>query len=159
MYELRHPWRDGTTHVAFLPLELMEKLAALVPPPRVNLVRYHGVLAPAARHRADVVPEVEKSEDLESVEKNADARSRGSEDEKAETRRRNYSWAELMRRVFAIDVLQCPKCQGRMRVLAAIHSPEAIMAILKCLGLTGRSPPIAPPDPRDSYNDSYFDVC
>jgi hypothetical protein len=61
MYELRHPWRDGTTHVAFLPLELVEKLAALVPPPRVNLVRYHGVLAPAARHRAEVVPVIEKS--------------------------------------------------------------------------------------------------
>jgi len=159
IYELRHPWRDGTTHVAFLPLELMEKLAALVPPPRVNLVRYHGVLAPAALHRANVVPVVEKSEDLECVEKNADARARGSADEKAETRLRNYSWAEWMRRVFSVDVLQCPKCHGRMRVLTAIHSPEAIQAILKCLGLPGRSPPIAPPDPRDSYADSFFDVC
>jgi len=73
MNELRHPWRDGTTHVAFLPLELMEKLAALVPPSLLNLVRYHGVLAPAARHRADVVPGVEKSEDLERLEKNADS--------------------------------------------------------------------------------------
>jgi hypothetical protein len=108
MYELRRPWRDDTTHVAFLPLELMEKLAALVPPPRVNLVRYHGVLAPAARHRANVVPKVEKPI----------------------TNPRNYSWAELMRRVFAIDVLKCPKCHGRMRVLTAIHSPEAIQAIL-----------------------------
>ena len=46
-----------------------------MPPPRVNLVRYHGVLAPAARHRAEVVPVVEKPEDLESLEKNADSRS------------------------------------------------------------------------------------
>jgi len=61
--------------------------------------------------------------------------------------------------VFSVDVLQCPKCHGRMRVLTAIHSPEAIQAILKCLGLPGRSPPIAPPDPRDSYADSFFDVC
>ena len=48
LYELRHRWRDGTTHLGFEPLEFLEKLAALVPPPRFNLVRYHGVLAPAA---------------------------------------------------------------------------------------------------------------
>ena len=122
MYELRHPWRDGTTHVAFLPLELMEKLAALVPPPRVNLVRYHGVLAPAARHRSEVVPVVEKSDDLESVEKNTDARSRESEAEKSKPRPRNYSWAELMRRVFSPG--SClPPDQGRPSRIESLHIP------------------------------------
>jgi hypothetical protein len=38
MYELKHRSRDGTTHVVFEPLELLEKLASLVPPPRFNLV-------------------------------------------------------------------------------------------------------------------------
>lgn len=42
---LRYRWRDGTTHAAFEPLELVEKLPTLVPPPMSNLVRYHGVLA------------------------------------------------------------------------------------------------------------------
>ena len=41
LYRLKRPWRNGTTHVVFEPLELIEKLAALVPPPRFNLVRYH----------------------------------------------------------------------------------------------------------------------
>ena len=45
-----------TTHVGFFPLEFVEKLAALVPAPRVNLIRYHDILAPAARHRAAVIP-------------------------------------------------------------------------------------------------------
>ncbi|MCU0665387.1 MAG: transposase, partial [Myxococcota bacterium] len=45
-FALKTPWDDGTTHIVLSPLELLEKLAALVPPPRVNLVRYHGVLAP-----------------------------------------------------------------------------------------------------------------
>jgi len=58
-------------------------------------------------------------------------------------RSRNYSWAELMRRVWRIDVLECPACHGRMRILAAIHSPEAIRAILDCLGLPSRAPPVA----------------
>lgn len=44
-------WSDGTTHLLLSPLELIEKLAALIPPPRLNLVRYHGILAPHARDR------------------------------------------------------------------------------------------------------------
>ncbi len=51
-----HRWRDGTTHVAFEPLELIAHLAALVPPPRFHSGRYHGVLASRSKHRADVVP-------------------------------------------------------------------------------------------------------
>ena len=50
----------------------------------------------------------------------------------------------MMRRVFEVDVLECPACQGRMRILAAIHPPEATRAILECLGLPTRAPPIAP---------------
>ena len=49
-----HPWRDGTTHVLFTPQKLLERLAAIVPHPRVHLVHYHGVLAPAAAWRPRV---------------------------------------------------------------------------------------------------------
>ncbi len=49
-------WRDGTTHVVFEPLELIERLVALIPPPRAHQVRYHGVLAPCAGYRDAVVP-------------------------------------------------------------------------------------------------------
>ena len=55
-YELKTPWRDGTTHVIFEPLDFMSKLAGLVPKPRVNLTRFHGVFAPNSRHRARVTP-------------------------------------------------------------------------------------------------------
>ena len=51
-----------------------------------------------------------------------------------------------MRRVWSIDVLECAECHGRMRILAAIHSREAIQAILECLGLPSRAPPVAPPE-------------
>ena len=51
VYRLRHRWRDGTTHVVFEPLDLLARLAALVPPPRANLVRYFGILAPCASWR------------------------------------------------------------------------------------------------------------
>ena len=39
-FKLKTPWADGTTHLILSPMELIEKLAALVPIPRVNLVRY-----------------------------------------------------------------------------------------------------------------------
>ena len=51
--------------------------------------------------------------------------------------------ADLLRRVFAVDVLECPACGERMRVLAAIHVPDAVRGILDSLGL----PPLAPPVP------------
>ena len=63
---------------------------------------------------------------------------------RAHPRPRNYSRAQLMRRVFAIDVLECPGCGGRLRILAAIQSPEAIHKILDHLGLPARAPPIRP---------------
>ncbi len=53
-YELKTPFRDGTTHVFFEPLDFMARLAALIPKPRVNLVRYHGVFAPNSSYRAAV---------------------------------------------------------------------------------------------------------
>ena len=56
LYRFKRPWRDGSPHVSLEPLETVEKLAALVPPPSFNLVRYHGVLAPAAHSRSQIVP-------------------------------------------------------------------------------------------------------
>jgi hypothetical protein len=148
LYELKHRWRDGTTHTGFEPLELLEKLAALVPPPRFNLVRYHGVLAPAARNRARVVPPGPAPKPgAAHTECEVAHRHHGHsepDEPRPDPRPRNYSWAELMRRVFEVDVLECPACQGPMRVLAAIHPPEATRAILDCLGIPSRAPPVSP---------------
>ena len=54
--QLRRPWADGTTHLVFEPRAFLSRLAVLVPRPRVNLVLYHGVLAPRAAWRREVVP-------------------------------------------------------------------------------------------------------
>jgi len=45
-YQLKTPWKNGTTHVAFEPVEFIAKLAALVPPSRAHLTRFHGVFTP-----------------------------------------------------------------------------------------------------------------
>ena len=55
-YELKMPYRDGTAHVFFEPMDFIARLAALVPKPRVSLIRYHDVVAPSSAHRAAVTP-------------------------------------------------------------------------------------------------------
>lgn len=61
--------------------------------------------------------------------------------------RARYSWADLLRRVFLIDVLPCPHCRGRRTLLAAIHEPASIERILRHLGLPTEPPEIAPARP------------
>lgn len=80
--KLKTPWRDGTTHLVMSPMEFMHRLAALVPRPRLHLIRFHDVLEPNAKLRAQVVPhgpEVEKrlteaapAEDAPATEREAE---------------------------------------------------------------------------------------
>ncbi len=55
-YQLKTPYHDGTTHVIFEPLDFIARLAALVPKPRVNLTRFHGVFAPNSKYRMEITP-------------------------------------------------------------------------------------------------------
>jgi hypothetical protein len=190
LYRLKHRWRDGTTHVVFAPLELLERLVALIPPPRANQVRYHGVLAPASRWRAGVTRDRRAPPDAEhsaaaplDLTRGPAPKARvvgspgspapglpspaspdrpllapalliapaatgpsipGPRSTSSPPRDRRLSWAELMQRVFARDVLECPACGGRMRVIAAIEQPSVIEAILRSQGLATRAPPTAP---------------
>ena len=54
------------------------------------------------------------------------------------------AWAELLKRVFATDALACPKCGGRMKVLATMTDPEVVRKVLTSLGLPTRGPPVGP---------------
>jgi hypothetical protein len=56
IYRFTRPWSDGTTGIKLAPLELLEKLAAIVPLPRAHLVRYGGCLAPHSKLRAAIIP-------------------------------------------------------------------------------------------------------
>jgi hypothetical protein len=62
-----------------------------------------------------------------------------------------------MKRVFAIDVLECPRCRGPMRILAAIHPPDTTSAILACMGLPVRAPPLAPARRDDGFDAEAAD--
>jgi hypothetical protein len=157
-YKLKRRWNDGTTAVIYEPMELMERLAALVPPPRFNIVRYYGVLAPASSLRRYIIPR-DKPE-TGPVHPGCLAKAEASAAEEAEAKRsknpKNYSWAQLLKRVFEVDILICPRCGSKMRVLCATHPPDAIHKILTCLGLPSRAPPIAPARPVVVEDRSFW---
>lgn len=138
---LKTKWADGTCHLIFEPMELREKLAALTPRPRINLVLYHGVLAPHARWRARVV-----AYDAPAVlAPPGDLADASSDTAPPKALPRHWAWARLMRSAFDIDVLACPRCGGRLRLVATVEEPGAIRGILTSPGLCaerlGRAPP------------------
>src|SRR5690242_7186540 len=56
-YRMKHLLPDGTTRLFFTGLELLRRLASLVPPPRTNLTRFHGIFAPGAKVRPFLLPQ------------------------------------------------------------------------------------------------------
>ena len=102
--------RIHTTHLVMSPLDFMQRLAALVPRPRLHLIRLHRVLAPNAKMRAQVV--AQEPEPLAQAAPPA-------EREPSCTRHRpvRLSWAKLFKRVFQIDMAHCPNCGGEQQML------------------------------------------
>jgi len=139
--KLKTPWRDGTTHLVMSPLEFMQRLAALVPRPRLHLIRFHGVLAPNAKLRVLVVPQVVPQEREPPVQVAPPAEC---EAPCAHHRPVRLSWAKLLKRVFEIDMAHCPDCGGELKIIAAILEQPVIEKILMHLGLQARAPPRAP---------------
>ena len=135
--KLKTAWRDGTTHLVMSPLEFMQRLAALVPRPRLHLIRFHGVLAPNAKLRALVVPQ-------EPEPPAQAAPAAACEAACAHHRPVRLSWAKLLKRVFEIDMEHCPNCGGELKIIAAILEQPVIEKMLTHLGLQARAPPRAP---------------
>jgi hypothetical protein len=122
-YQLKTPYRDGTTHVIFEPLDFIARLAALVPKPRVNLARFHGVFAPNSKHRALVTP----ARRGKGSKPNA---TKAKQEQTPAERRASMTWAQRLKRVFNIDIETCSVCGGAMKVIACIEDPIVIKQIL-----------------------------
>jgi hypothetical protein len=137
------------------PLELLTRLAALVPPPRHPLIRFHGALAPHSSWRATVVPADAGPEKPKSCSSDrTEPRARKPQlqpnrnaalplpPEPALELSSRIPWAELPKRSHAGDALACP-CGGRLHFIALILDAEVAEAILQALGLPSRPPPVA----------------
>ena len=120
-YTLKAPYRDGTTHIVLEPLDLMARLAALVPPPRMHLTRFHGVFAPHSKLRAAVTP----------AHRGVGGKAVPADPDKPITPRHvAMCWAQRLKRVFGIEIDTCGRCGGKLKVIASIEEPEVIARIL-----------------------------
>lgn len=156
------------------PVEFLGRLCALIPPPRYPLVRYHGVLAPASPWRSRIVPvstgpkarlrarlaagDVSQAGPPRDAPLPAREAALPAEDNTLPTalaaaalwaglvaeRMSRYDWAQLLRRIFDIDVLRCPACSdGRLAFIAVVTEPAPVAAILNHLGLPADPPRFA----------------
>jgi ribosomal protein S27E len=148
-------WSDGTTALVFHPLELLERLAAIIPRPQINLLIYHGVLAPNAKWRKRVVAYKRPVIGLDPTDVEDEAPKKSPP--------RYYAWADLMRRTFGYDVKACLECGGRMKLIAMIDQPDVIKKILDHLNLPTEPPrthPARPPPEQlelPEFDEPAFD--
>ena len=129
VYKFKQPFRDGTTHVVLDPLDFIARLAALVPRPRLNLTRFHGVFAPNSKQREHIVPK------------------RQPEAQAPDKPTAPMTWMQRLKRVFAIDIETCPKCGGKLRVIACIEDPDVIATILEHIRARDEAQPSQPRAP------------
>jgi len=169
LYELKTPWRDGTTHVSFTPLEFISRLVALIPPPGLNMIRYHGVFAPNFKDRELVVikspPKSENTAKGKAPLIAVVAHQKNvfyEEQLKRKQKRERMRWSDILKRTFEIDVTTCFVCKGRVEQIAAIKDKTAAKAILKSLNETSILKPIKldedrGPPPHVQLFSEFFD--
>ncbi len=123
--DLKRAWNDGTSAIDFDPLEMLEKLACLVPHRWKNLVIYSGCFAPNSEIREDIVP------DMEERRNSAGKRSW------------YIPWSELLKRTFGIDLFTCPNCKNRRIPLMLVTHKETIKKILEDLKISSDPPSLS----------------
>ena len=159
VYSLRKPTLDGRTELILTPLELLDRLAHLVTPPRIHKHRYCGVLAPNAKLRRVVtasagpagatlqllqdaqqkmgLPEAETADGATGPVADAEPRSRIR-------RTAARCWALLLARIYECLPLLCPRCGQSMRIIAFVLDPPVIERILGHIGEPVTPPAVSP---------------
>jgi hypothetical protein len=137
---LKRAWSDGTKHLIVTPMEMLSRLAALIPPKGFNGVRYHGCLAPRSKLRSLVIPKPPTMAEPAITEANVISLPI----EPSPLRRpKRIPWPQLLLRVFRVDVEKCA-CGGRLKLVAFITNPIEAQRYLEHEGLPSAWPTIAP---------------
>jgi len=158
IYSLRKPTLDGRSELILTSLELLDRLARLVTPPRIHKHRYCGVLALNARLRRAVTASAgpagatvqllqEARRKMGLPETEAAAEPTGSDDEKPRHGIRLAAarcWALLLARIYECLPLRCPKCGAPMRIITFVLDPPVIESILTHLGEPTTAPVVMP---------------
>ena len=126
----------------FEPLDFISRLVSLIPKPRINLTRFHGVFAPNSKYRARVTPARRG--------KRKECHSADEADQTPAEKRVSITWAQRLKRVFNVEIETCIECGGDVRIipkalaslagqaLASVEDPAVIQKILAHLdNMTG----------------------
>ena len=151
-YDMKRALPDGRRQLVMTGVELLEKLVPLIPPTYANLTRFHGVFAPTSRLRDKVVPRPPSTSDdaaspaaapvsAQPTPSPSPPPSPPSPKSTSVRSTYRYDWAALLKRVFGVDVLQCSRCQGQMRLIACIEEPDVARKILEHLWLRAEALP------------------
>jgi len=150
VYSLSRPAPDGSRSILLEPLELLDRLALLVVPPRIHRHRYCGVLAPNARLRAALTARAGLPLDADDNQ-TAPAPPEPTHPPEPQSRpsKRKAStaaslWAMLLARIYELHPLLCPNCGNDLRIIAFITTTDTIERILEHIGEPTTPPPIAP---------------
>jgi len=122
----------------------------LVPKPRVNLTRYHGVFAPNSKHRVQVKP-------AKRGKGNKGKLPDELQDQSQFEKRASMTWAQRLKRVFNIDIEICSKCGGAVKVIVCIEDPVVIKKILTYLKEKTTAAVDMLPEVRAPPQESLFD--
>jgi hypothetical protein len=146
LYRLPRPTPDGRTVLRLSPLEFLDRLAALVPPPRVHRHRYHGVLAPSSPLRARVTASAGAATDrpFPQTTPPRPVSTLSPRTAPAGSRRVSSRWAALLARIYHAFPLLCPGCGEPMRLIAFLTDPFSIRDVLCHLREPSRPPPVHP---------------
>ena len=118
-------------------MDYVARVLAQIPPPRKHLVRYHGHYSNAARGKR------RRGQDNCVARADAELEQQALPSPAAAAMRKR--WADLLRRVYEVDPLVCPRCSAGMKVIGFITQPATIERILDHLRRSASSRPRSPP--------------
>jgi hypothetical protein len=151
-YTFPKPMPDGQTCLTLTPLELLDRLAALIPPPRRHRHHYHGAFAPHSPLRKAVTAcagqaitrEIDAADAVAVATDTARAEPTNAPLSTPARRQAAFLWVRLLARIYEVLSLVCPRCGGAMRLIAFITQPAAVGSILTHMGEPITPPPLAP---------------
>ena len=138
--KLKTPWTNGTTHLIFTHSEFIEKLIALIPPSWFHMVRYFGMFVSNAKFRETILPGFDGKKKMPKQPK----------------KKRSIKWADLLKRVFDIDVTKCQKCGGLLKLIDILMPSPELTQLLRQLHLNPDPPPRLPAKTSHLF-DAFFE--
>jgi hypothetical protein len=159
-YRLKRRWHDGRSEVVLEPLVFLRRLCGIIPPPRRHLVKYHGIFGRAAKHRGQLARLVPVTDRGAATCSDPTTTMPPPAVQSPVWASRRVPWAELLKRVFAEDVLACV-CGGRRAVVALVTDPRLARTMLEQLGVAhppaaftprGGPPTLFDVDPRPAFD-------